>query len=284
MDTRTVRRLTRALEPLHSLIYFAPEQDEQLAAVGLKPGRMCYFASRAAAMGAVGPEVVTATFYNFNPGYVAHHIPAAWALADPATVLGARLAAADAALRRLLGDAVGTPEVAEAADLARLATEVCATPGRPLYAGHAELPWPTEPHLVLWHAITLLREYRGDGHLAALAVGGLDGLPALIAHAASGHGFLNEFARRSRGWSEAEWAQGSAELRERGLLAEDGSLTEDGTALRERIEADTDRLDQAPWDHLGEERAARLLELGRGLAKQVQAAGAFPEGVFTPRR
>ena len=33
--------------------------------------------------------------------------------------------------------------------------------GRPLYAGHADLAWPDAPHLVMWHALSLLREHRG---------------------------------------------------------------------------------------------------------------------------
>src|SRR5579875_2441291 len=97
-------RVHRALDPLHALVYFAPEADEELAATGLRPGRMAYFASRAAPMGPVPAGVVVATFYNFSPELVARHIPRAWTLAAIDDILAARVRAADRALRRLLGD------------------------------------------------------------------------------------------------------------------------------------------------------------------------------------
>lgn len=273
-------RCHRVLDPLHSLIYFAPEAEERFTAAGLRPGRMGYFASRSAPMGAVGAGVVSATFYNFNPELVAQHIPYAWTLATPQRIVAARLEAADAALRRLLGDEVGTPAVAEAAELAREATAACRPDGRPLYAGHADLEWPEEPHLVLWHAITLLREHRGDGHIAALIVNGLDGLAALITHTATGKSFLAGPAKSLRGWSDEQWSAAVDRLRGDGLLGEDGGLTERGRQLRERIEDQTNAAAVAPWAHLGAEKAARLHDIGRDLARKVTAAGAFPSGLF----
>jgi hypothetical protein len=160
-----VARAYRAIEPLHAHLYFAPEHDERLSGVGLRPGRMSYFAGRAAAMGAVGAGAVTATFYNFSPSLVAHMIPRAWTLAGPDRVLAARLDAARGSLTRLLGGpaVVGSPEVIELTALLREACAVLTPEGRPLYAGHADLPWPEEPVLQLWHAATLLREYRVTG-------------------------------------------------------------------------------------------------------------------------
>ena len=139
-------------------------------------------------MGAVGADTVIATFFNFNPALVRDAIPEAWDMASPAAVLEARVAAADAALRRMLGDAVGSPEMQRAAGLARRAAEQAAIryEGRPLFAAHAGLPWPEAPHLVLWHAQTLLREFRGDGHIAALVVHDLDPVEALGLHLATG--------------------------------------------------------------------------------------------------
>ncbi len=40
--------------------------------------------------------------------------------------------------------------------------------------------------LALWHAATVLREHRGDGHVAALVAAGLDGRQALVTMAATG--------------------------------------------------------------------------------------------------
>src|SRR5919112_6152650 len=114
VDSAEVARAYRGIEPLHSHLYFAPEHDEHFSALGLRPGRMSYFAGRAAPMGAVGAGVVTATFFNFSPSLVAHMVPRLWTLASPEQILPARLDAARASLTRLLGeDVAGSPEIAE---------------------------------------------------------------------------------------------------------------------------------------------------------------------------
>ncbi|WP_425414662.1 SCO6745 family protein [Pseudonocardia spinosispora] len=287
MDHIVSGRIARGLEPFHAMTYFAPETEQYLAAAGLKPGRMCYFAGRGAPMGAVSASVVAATFYNFNPDMVARHIPAAWSLATPSALVDARFAAVDAALRRLLGDElIASPELAEAAELARRVAQLCCCEGRPLAAAHLELDWPEQSHLVLWHAISILREHRGDGHLAALLDADLNGLQALITHTATGKGFLPSFAKASRGWSDEQWDAEADVLRERGVLdsGDEPALTEVGEALRQRIEGETDRLGGGPWSALGEDEAVRLGELVRPLVRTLLKAGCFPsEGVFTPR-
>lgn len=273
-----------ALNPLHSLIYFAPEAEEEFTAAGLEKGRMGYFAGRAAAMGAVSAGVVAATFYNFSPALVAVHIPRAWGLAAPATVLAARFRAVDRVLRRLLGDSVAEDaEVREAAELAATAAEACAAAGRPLYAAHADVPAPGPAHLALWHAVTVLREYRGDGHLSALSTAGLDGLEALITHTATGEGFTEEFARHSRGWSAREWEAARERLRARCVLDSEGSLTALGYDLRSEAEQRTDVLAQAPYEHLGQAAVERLTAIGGRLTRTALANGAFPPGVFAGR-
>lgn len=282
MDAQIAGRVARTLEPLHSMTYFAPETGEQLSRAGLEAdGRMSYFAGRSAPMGAVGAGVVTAAFYNFSLDLVASAVPRAWELASPADVVAARFVAVDAALRRLLGDEVTTaPEVAEAAALARRATDGCAPEGRPLYAGHADLDWPTEQHLVLWHAVSLLREHRGDGHIIALQAAGLSGLDALLTHTASGTGFVPEFARTRRGWTREQWDAGIAGLTQRGLLDGGLTLTERGAAQRAEVEAQTHRLGLAPWEHLGADDTARLGAVGGELTRRILAAGCFPAGIF----
>jgi helix-turn-helix protein len=279
VSTQLAGRAHRATESLHSFVYFCPEAEPTYTGIGLRPGRMGYFASRSAPMGAVTAGVTTATFYNFNPEIVARSIPRAWTLATPADILAARLTVADLALRRLLGDAVVSPAVAEAAELARAATSELAPESRPLYAGHAELAWPDEAHLVLWHAATLLREYRGDGHLIALQTAGLSGIEAIVTHTATGRGFLEPTAKLLRGWSDEQWSAAIDGLRSRGLMDADG-LTASGAQLREQIEAETDRLDAAAWQGLGTERTERLIELGKALSRIVVGNGAFPADVF----
>lgn len=284
MELLTSRRCYQALNPLHSMVYFAPEAEEEFTAVGLRPGRMGYFAGRSAAMGAVGAGTVAATFYNFSPELVARHIPSAWELVTPERVLAARSRAVDRILRRLLGaEALTDPATAEAARLAATAAGACAGAGRPLYAAHAELPVPGDPHLRLWHAITLLREHRGDGHLAALLTAGLDGLEALITHTATARGFTTEFARRSRGWTQPEWDAGVERLRARGLLGPDAALTALGQELRREVEETTDRLAHAPYEHLGAAGVERLTEIGSRLSRTATSRGAFPEHAFATR-
>ncbi|RZU48357.1 hypothetical protein EV385_0070 [Krasilnikovia cinnamomea] len=291
LDPAAARLAWRATEPLYGLIFFVPEAHERYAALGI-PEPMGYFASRGAALGAVGPGPVAAAFYNFNPALVARALPAAWSRTTPAAAVEARLAAADAALTRGLGDAIHGPEVAEAAQLARRAAEDAAAHagGRALYAAHAELPWPETPHTVLWHAQMLLREFRGDGHVAALLVAGLSGLEALVLHGASGE-VDARFLRISRGWSRDDWAGAVAALRGRGLLEPEGEpggapvLSEQGRALRAELEASTDRLAVPAYAGLGEAGCARLAELTRPLSRTVVKAGLLnPENVLAASR
>ncbi|HZC73766.1 MAG TPA: hypothetical protein VE442_23955 [Jatrophihabitans sp.] len=276
-------RAHRATDGLHAFVYFVPEADEEFTRVGLRPGRMGYFASRSAPMGTVPAGVTTATFYNFHPALVARHIPRAWGLASIEDILAARLRLADRAARRLLGDEVTSlPEVAEAAELARAAAVGLPPQGRPLFAAHAELDWPDAPHLVLWHAVTLLREFRGDGHVSALLSAGVSGLDALITHTATGRGFTEAAAKATRGWSDEEWDVRLQALRDAGLL--DGTrLTDAGGQLRASIESATDELAAPPWQTLGVDRTERLIELGKALSRQLVNAGAFGSGTFAGR-
>ncbi|RSM48222.1 hypothetical protein DMA12_06975 [Amycolatopsis balhimycina DSM 5908] len=263
------RRTWRFLEPYHGMIYFAPEAAAAYKELGLT-GRAGYFASRSAALGAVPAPVVVATFYNFNPVLVGESIDGVWSTTDPAAVLAARYSAADQALRGILGDAITSPEMRRAAALLRAAAEtvISDVTGRPLFAGHAALPWPTEPHLVLWHAQTLLREYRGDAHVAALLTAGLSGIEALVTHAASG-AVPAETLRTSRAWSEEDWTGAVAGLRERDWLTGDDALTftATGAARRAEIEKATDENSVTPYAHIGEAACDELQALVRPFSR-----------------
>lgn len=284
---RAGRRCHQPLNALHSAVYFSPEFDAETEALGLvkEPGAYLnasgYFAARSAAMGPVGPGTVTATFFNFSHELIAQHIPALWKIAAPEQVLKARLRAADRLLRRLLGEeALASKEMVEAAELALRATEGCDHSGRPLSAAEADQPVAQEPHLALWQAATILREHRGDGHIALLMHAGLDGLEALVSHTASGRGFTTRAARATRGWDEAEWSAAQGRLRDKGLLDAANELTEAGTTLRKDLENETDRLAAAPYDHLGAAGVERLTELAGGFAVTALGNGAFPKGIF----
>jgi hypothetical protein len=275
VDPRDARRVWRMLEPYHAIVYFAPESREAFADLGLKGFWMGYFASRAAAMGPVPAEVVVATFFNFHPRMVHKAIPDAWHLAAVEDILATRRQAAAQALRRALGDDLDSDDVAEAAAIARRAAEAADPVGRALFAGHAALAWPDEPELVLWHAATLLREFRGDGHIAALVCEGLDGIGAHVTFAATG-AVPRDVMQSSRGYTDDEWAAGEEALRRRGLLDNSGRLADAGRAMRERVEQRTDELMLPALEILGDGDAARLVELVRPLSRRIVANGGVP--------
>ncbi len=282
MDPVIARKLARTANPYPSIIFLVPEAAAAAVAAGLADGPMGYFAGRAAPMGAVPADVVIATFYNFQPDLIRSCIPAAWSLATPAAILERRLTAVDAALRRVLSEAVvSAPEVREAAQLATIAAAACRPEGRALYAGHASLPWPDEPHLRLWHALTLLREHRGDGHLIALQAAGYDGCEALVMHVAVG-GVPREFAR-TRAWSAEQWSAAADRLRSRGLLDADQVATDAGREHREAVEYQTDLLALGPLEVLGEAGCLRLRELVKPMSVAI-AAEIYPRAadLFRP--
>jgi hypothetical protein len=285
MDAFSAGQLTRALDRLHSTIYFAPEAVERFRDLGLENQRSQYFASRSAPMGAVSAKVVAATFYNFNPDLIAKAIPAAWEIASPAAVIAARYEIVESLMPKILGeDRTASPEFAHSVAIVRRTAEAIPNgDGRPLYAGHAELEWPRTPHAQLWHAITLLREYRGDGHIAALVTHGLSGIEALVTHIATGTGFDPEFGRRLRGWSPEQWRDAVDVLRSRHLLDADGQLTSAGSELRTTIEDLTDELAFAPWQSVSDDDVRELVSLAEVIRERVRAAGVFPSNAFGPR-
>lgn len=283
VDTSTARRAWRALEAVHGMIYFTPDAPVEYAKAGVTKNRAGYFASRSAPMGEVPADVVIATFYNFDPSLVRHAMRDVWSITSVAAILDARLRAVDVSLSRAFGpELLASSTLADAAATAREAALVaCEHPeGRPLFAGHAALPWPDAPHLVLWHAQSLLREFRGDGHVAALTVEGLSGIEALVSHAGSGD-VPAPVLRATRAWSEDAWAGAVAGMVERGLMQPDGSFTDAGTAQRRRIEDTTDRLSLAPYAAIGEDGCALLRTAGRQLTDAVMAAGLL---TFDPSR
>jgi helix-turn-helix protein len=276
MELGLVRQLWQLLEPIHAVVYYAPEVAGRFAKLGYDtetrwPG---YFPLRSAPLGAAGPELVAATFYSFDPGMVRTHVPAAWDVASPADVLAARLHGVDDALRAILGDRVGSPELAEAATLARRLAEAAPVAARPLAAANADLPWPDEPHLVLWQAATILREHRGDGHVAALLTAGLDPVESLVSFAAVGAAPKAVFA--SRGWSDEAWADATSRLVERGWLEPSGAATDAGRAGRDEIERHTDELAATPYAALGAQVAGRFAQLAGPVTMTVVGTGMLP--------
>ncbi|MFE2997086.1 hypothetical protein ACFXG4_18980 [Nocardia sp. NPDC059246] len=238
MENDLAREVWRVLEPLHAVTYFAADCIAANKAVGLRGFWMGYFASRSAPLGAVGPSVVEATFYNFHPAMVRRAIPDAWGFAAPDAIIATRTIAAAAVLRTVV------PDIADIAARAvpRLQQAIATAPaaGRPLFAANRDLPTPDDSVHALWQAVTALREHRGDGHVACLLSEGIDGCEAHVLFSAS-TGTPAQLWRDNRGWSETDWKAARERLTERGLLNAEG-ITEAGSALRAHVEARTDAL------------------------------------------
>ena len=269
-----VREFWRLLEPIHAVVYFSPEPLAALREAGYRGFWMGYFANRAAPLGPVGPEVVHALFYNFGWERVARALPAAWEFAPPPAALSARVDGSVAALRRALGDLADGPDVARAAELAMRAAVAAPLEGRTLFAANHALPVPDEPLERLWHAATLLREHRGDGHVAALLAAGITGREAHVFHAVA-VGTPSEVYTVARDFTEEEWDGELSALRDRGLVEGD-ALTEQGRDLHAQIEDTTDRLAAPAYDVLTAAERAELLGLLRPLTAAVARTGDIP--------
>lgn len=261
------RELWRILETVHAVVYFTPEAKAAYGAVGLRGYWMGYFASRSAALGTPGPRLVTALFYGFAPRMVERALPDAWTFADPARVLDTRLEIARATVAAHAGEGLD-----DAADLLVPVLATLDVAGRPLAAAHLDVPAPVEPISRVWHAATVLREYRGDGHLAELVAAQIDGVECHRLHGGS----LVSQQREFRGWSEEEWAAAGERLRARGLLDAAGEQTPRGRELRTEVERGTDRSAAAALRTLDDDELQVLCDRLGPVAKLLAAAGAVP--------
>ena len=258
-----------AFEPIHAVVYFDPECLAAMDALGFRGFWMGYFAGRAAPLGAVGPEPVTASFFNFHPDRARRALPEAWTVASPADVWATRSHAATQVLGRV------DPEVARTARAVvpglRALLDGVPDAGRPLFAATRATGEPDDPVTALWYWCTCLREHRGDGHVAALTAAGLDGCEALVLIAAS-EGLPVELLRTSRGWSEDEWSYARGRLVRRGLM-DDRGITPDGVALRRWIEGTTDDLAGMVTGRAPATSAASLFSGLSSVAAAIRAAG-----------
>lgn len=266
------RRFVDRFEPVHAVTYFAPEARSAFDGLGFQGFWMGYFAARSAPFGIVPTEVVTATFYNFAPERVAKALPAAWEVATPADALRTRVESAVAALRRC---GVTDDDARAAAELAAKAARSAPLDGRPLFAANAALRWPQEPLAKLWHAVTLLREQRGDGHVAVLAAAEVSGRESNVLHAAAGR-VPQQMIMRSRDYDEQQWSHYRERLTRRGLLDGGGELTDAGRDLKQRVEDATDRLALSALDALDDNEVEALFRALTPITRKVVAAGDVP--------
>jgi hypothetical protein len=271
-DPELARRFFDRFEPVHAVTYFAPEARAALEELGYRGFWMGYFAARSAPLGTVPREVVTAIFYNFAPERVAKALPAAWQIAGPDAALQARRDSAVAALRRY---GIGGENVDVAAELAGKAARQAPLDGRPLFAANVALPWPDDPLAALWHAATLLREQRGDAHVAVLAAAGISGRESNVLHAAAGW-ISRDYIARTRDYDDAAWRHHEQRLAERGLLNDDGSLTARGRELKDGIESTTDTLALSALDALSDDEVETLFQSLTPITRAVVAGGDIP--------
>jgi hypothetical protein len=279
---RTARQLWTLFEPVHAVTYFSAEARSAFEGAGLRGFWRGYFAGRAAPLGRIGAAPVTAAFFSFAPPMVARAVPAVWELIAPEEALAVRSAGAAAALGRLLSGPDGAllAAAAAAADLLTGVIEGIDWAGRVLAAPNALRPAPDEPLARLWHAATVLREHRGDGHVAALVAAGIDGCEALVLRA--GMDLSRELLQPIRGWTDADWEQAASRLAARGWLGADGRLTAEGAAAHRAVEESTDLAAARPWAGLGPDRLAELLAVLRPVARACAADLPYPNPVGMP--
>jgi hypothetical protein len=299
---QTARRMWTLFEPVHVISYFAAEAKDAFERAGLRGFWRGYFAGRAAPLGPVGSAPVIAAFCSFAPAMVTRALPAVWDMISPANALLVRQAGAVASLRRLLGLAARDPvpdQIGAAAWRLADAARDLDIVGRVLGASNSALPVPDEPLARLWHAATVLREHRGDGHIAAVVAAGLDGCESLALRAgvdrvkaARGNGqpgWAREHVQPMRGWNDAEWDAATSRLAERGLLETTKTSTTAlspatgaGLALHRSIEAATDLAAARPWARLGAQRLSELADLLAPVSSACAAVLPFPNPVGLP--
>src|SRR5581483_6780979 len=243
------RRMFELVEPIGVIPYAADEPNEAMFALGFTNYWDIYFAGRAAPLGRVPAEVVDALFYNFAPGEVARHIPKVWDTTTPEAAIAARQMGCVKALRRVLGDHVGSPPFARAAVLLLSAATSAPIEGRPMYAALRAIPIPDEVVARLFHAASMLREHRGDGHIVALMSEGIGRLEAHVLYALD-IGIPAEKFGRIHHLPAAQLAAVIDGMRGRDLIGDDGWLSEAGRAVRDRVEALTDDLAAKPYESL----------------------------------
>ncbi|WP_078292119.1 hypothetical protein [Mycobacterium sp. D16R24] len=267
------RRLYERFEPVHGITYFAPEARAAADELGYRGFWRGYFATRSAPLGRVTPRVVEAVFYNFASFRVAKSLDGAWETISPEQALAARQTGSVAALRRY--GLTDDDNLRTAAKLLGKAARTASPAGRPLYAALTAVPWPDEPVAALWHAATLLREQRGDAHVAALVAAGIDGRESNVFQVAAGRA-TKDGIMRSRDYDDSEWATIEQNLTRRGLLDDGGELTPEGRALKTDIESRTDRVSLPVLDALTDAEVERLFQALTPITRQVIAGGDLP--------
>ena len=267
------RRMFDLTEPISMVNFSADEPNESMAALGVRSYWDGYFAGRSAPLGRAPAEVVHAAFYSFAEGEAARHVPKVWETTTPEAAHAARQQGCVAALQRILGDLVATPGLVCAADLLARASTSAPTEGRVMYAGLRSLPVPEEPVARLWHAANMLREHRGDGHVVALMSEGIGGTESHVLSALDQGIFPAESFGRIHHLPKARLAAVMSGLRDRGLVDETGRFTQAGRAAKDRVEALTDALAEAPYECLTPSEVEQLVASLEPISARLRETG-----------
>jgi hypothetical protein len=260
------------VEPIGVIPYSAEDPNEAMFALGFTNYWDTYFAGRAAPLGRSVPAgVVHALFYSFGPGEVARHIPKVWSTTTPEAAIAARERGCVNALRRILGDLVDTPGFTRAVELLTQAATSAPLEGRPMYAGLRALPLPHEPVARLFRAASLLREHRGDGHIAALMAEGIGGLEAHVLSALD-LGIPAPTFGRIHHLPSAVLTDLIDGMRDRGLITDEKTFTSAGRQVKNRVETLTDELAVAPYEVLEEAELDERIAALEPLAQKLVAA------------
>jgi len=266
------RQLRDALEPLAMHAVWAQEVYDALAAHGLDflSGYVC---GRGAALGEVPSSVVAAAFAVFPPELIDQLWTDGLAKLDRAELIALRNEGVAVSLRKVLGDVTTEQEVLQVAETLERAAAVADGAGRPLFSALRAAPVLADPYARLWRAADLVREHRGDGHVATCVAAGLSGCEMnIITELWLGYS-LGEYSN-TRGWSREAHEQAVASLTVSGLVTH-WEITEDGRAFRTRVEDRTDAAQRTLIRALGHQLAP-VLEKVSAWSDRCIAAGTFP--------
>jgi hypothetical protein len=278
MDQRT-RDLRNLCEPIGANVYFAPEAHANYAKLGLAGFGAAYFCSRGASLGKPSGLVVTSAFGVFSPAIVVPSVDEGWSKTAPEALLDARYDGATASLRRLLGEP-DVRDLGRAVELLQRGLDASEGAGHPLFSGLKSLPFPTDPIGQLWRVCDMLREHRGDSHIAVWTRAMVAPIEIQLMSELQ-MGIPLKTYSATRGWTGAQMDAAIEGMRQKGWM-DGGAFTSDGTALRERIEADTDEMEVPIADAIGSD-LDELLSILRpwtiAIVKVGIAGGGYPGDV-----
>lgn len=268
LPTSPARRLRDAVEPIATQGWWARSPSERTAALGLD-----FFAGyvwgRAASLGTPTAAVVVATFGVFDPAMLRGVYEGAVAVASRDAVLAARAEGATEALEPFVTE----EEAAALADPLLAALDAVDGLGRPLFSALRDLPRPESPQGRLWRAAELVREHRGDGHLAAVVASGIGMLEVnVLTELWLGFG-VGEYSA-TRGLGGEQLAGVVAALERQGLVV-GGALTAAGRTARDELEAATDRSQHQLIDGLGD-AIEPIIERADAISADLITARSFP--------